>query len=96
MYDFDSSKKITNSSAIYEANTVAVFPLSEKVVNNIEQPGEMGMQALMSRSASYCHTEKLTQLLQSDPKKRENEEMKGGNRKHGREKNHKSYLNYKS
>ena len=42
MYDFDSSKNVTNSSATYEANTVAIFPLREKVVNNSEQPEEMG------------------------------------------------------
>ena len=41
MYDFDSSKNVTDSNAIYEANTVAIFPLIEKVVNNIEQPEEM-------------------------------------------------------
>ena len=41
MYHFNFSKNITDSSAIYEANTVAVFPLSEKVVNNIIQPNEM-------------------------------------------------------
>ena len=37
MYDFDSS-------TIYEANTGAIFPLNEKIVNivNIEQPEEMG------------------------------------------------------
>ena len=42
MYDFDSSKNVTDSSTIYEANTVAIFLLSEKVVNNIEQPEKMG------------------------------------------------------
>ena len=29
-------------SAIYWRQTVAIFPLSERVVNNIEQPEEMG------------------------------------------------------
>ena len=29
-------------SAIYWTRTVAIFPLSERVVNNIEQPEEMG------------------------------------------------------
>ena len=42
MYDFDSSHNITDSSAFYEANNVAIFPLSEKVVNNMEQTEEMG------------------------------------------------------
>ena len=42
MYNFDSSKNVTDSSAIYEANTVAIFPLSEKIVYNIKQPEEMG------------------------------------------------------
>ena len=42
MYDFDSSKNVTDSNPIYKANTVAIFPLSEMVVNNIEQPEEMG------------------------------------------------------
>ena len=43
MYNFDSSKNFTGSSAIYEANTTeAIIRLSEKVVNNIEQPEEMG------------------------------------------------------
>ena len=42
MYNFDSSKNVTDSSAIYEANTVVIFPLGEKVVNNIEQPDEIG------------------------------------------------------
>ena len=41
MYDFDSSKNVTDSSPIYEANTVAIFPLSEKVFKNIKQPKEM-------------------------------------------------------
>ena len=41
MHNFDFSKNITDSSTIYEANTVAIFPLSEKVVNKIEQPEEM-------------------------------------------------------
>ena len=45
MYNFDSSKNVTDSSAIYEANTVAIFPLSEKVVNHIEQPEEMGLSS---------------------------------------------------
>ena len=27
---------------IYKANTVAIFPLNEKVAKNIEQPDEMG------------------------------------------------------
>ena len=40
MHDFYSSKNVTDSSAIYEANIVAIFPFSEKVVN-IEQPEEM-------------------------------------------------------
>ena len=35
-------KNVTDSSAIYEANAVAILPLSEKVVNNNEQPEEMG------------------------------------------------------
>ena len=34
MYDFDSSKNVYDSSAIYEQKTVAIFPLSEKIVNN--------------------------------------------------------------
>ena len=42
MNDLDSLKNVTDSSAIYEANTVPIFPLSEKVVNNIKQPEEMG------------------------------------------------------
>ena len=42
MYNFDPLKTVTDSSAIYEANTVTIFPLSEKVVNNIKQPEEMG------------------------------------------------------
>ena len=42
MYDFDPLKTVLDSSAIYEANTVAIFPLSEKVVNNNKQPEEMG------------------------------------------------------
>ena len=42
MQDLDSSKNVADSSTIYEANTVAVFPLSEKVVNKIEKPEEMG------------------------------------------------------
>ena len=42
MYDSDSSKNVTDSSTIYKANTVAIFPLSEKVAYNIEQPEEMG------------------------------------------------------
>ena len=42
MYNLDSSKNVTDSSAIYEAKTVAIFPLSEKVVNNMEQPEEIG------------------------------------------------------
>ena len=37
-----TSKNVSDSSPIYEANTVAIFPLSEKVINNIEQPEEMG------------------------------------------------------
>ena len=41
MYNFESLKNVTDSSAIYEANTAAIFPLSEKVVN-IKQPEEMG------------------------------------------------------
>ena len=54
---------VTNSSTIYEANTVAIFPLSEKVVNNIEQPEEMGhAKAMMSCSTSSRHMERLTQL----------------------------------
>ena len=28
--------------AIYEANTVTIFPLSEKLVNNTKHPEEMG------------------------------------------------------
>ena len=39
MYDFDSSKNITDSKQI---RTVAIFPLGEKFVNNMEQPEEMG------------------------------------------------------
>ena len=35
-------ENVSGSSAIYEANTVAIFTLSEKVVYNIEQPEEMG------------------------------------------------------
>ena len=42
MYNFHSLKNVTDLSLIFEANTVAIFPLSEKVVNNIEQPEEMG------------------------------------------------------
>ena len=42
MYDFDSSKNVSDSSAIYKSNTVAIFPLSKKGVNNMEQPEEMG------------------------------------------------------
>ena len=37
MYDFDTLK-----NAIYEENIVAIFDLSEKVVNNIQQLEEMG------------------------------------------------------
>ena len=44
------------------------------------------MQALMSCNTSFCHTERLTQLLESEPKKRWKEEMKGGNRKKERKK----------
>ena len=42
MYDCNSSKNVCDSSAIYEADTVAIFLPSKKVVNNIEQPEEMG------------------------------------------------------
>ena len=42
MYDFDSSKNITDSSTIYEVNIVNIFPLSENVLNNIKQPEEIG------------------------------------------------------
>ena len=42
MYEFDPLKNVSDSSAIYEANTVAIFPLSEKVINNIKQPEAMG------------------------------------------------------
>ena len=41
----------------------------------------------MSRSTSSRHTERLTQLWYSEPKKRVNEEMKGGNREAWEEKN---------
>ena len=64
---------ITDSSTIFEANTVAIFPLSEKVVINIEQPEEMGHASTCS-----CHTERMTQLWQSEPKKRVKEESMGG------------------
>ena len=39
---FFTLKKAAVRSAIYVANTVAIFPLSEKVVNDIEQPEDMG------------------------------------------------------
>ena len=42
MHNFDSSKNVTNSSAIFAANTVAIFLPSETFVNNIKQPEEMG------------------------------------------------------
>ena len=42
MYDFDSPKNVTNSSAIYEANTVAIFPLSERLLTTSNKPEEMG------------------------------------------------------
>ena len=35
-------KNVTDLNTIYEANTVAIFPLLEKVVNSIEQPEEKG------------------------------------------------------
>ena len=35
-------RKCSDSCAIYEANNVAIFPLSEKFVNNIEQPEKYG------------------------------------------------------
>ena len=70
MYDFDSLKNVSYSSTIHEQI------LSEKVVYNIKQPEENG-----HASTSSCHTEMLTQLWESVPKKRVREEMKGGNRK---------------
>ena len=42
MFDFNFSKNVNDSSAIYDTNTVAIFPLSKKVVNNMEQPEDMG------------------------------------------------------
>ena len=43
MHDFDSLKNVSDSRTIYKAVlSVAIFPLSEKVVNNIKQPEEMG------------------------------------------------------
>ena len=38
IYDFHLSKNVYDSRAIYEANTVAIFPWSEKDVYNIERP----------------------------------------------------------
>ena len=39
---FQFFKNVTDLNTIYEANTVAIFPLIEKVANSIEQPKEMG------------------------------------------------------
>ena len=78
MYDFISSKNVTDSSAIYESNTVAIFCLSEKFVTTSNNLKKWATQALMSHSTSSCHTERLTQLWQSEPKNRVKEEMKGG------------------
>ena len=41
-------------------------------------------QSMMSRSTSSRHTERLTQLWKSEPKKKVKEEMKGGKREGGR------------
>ena len=72
-------KNVTDLTAIYEANTVAIFPLSEKrlltTLNNLKK---WAMQARMSSSISIHHTESLMQLWQSEPNKRVKEEMKGG------------------
>ena len=52
----------------------------------------MATQALMSGSTSSRHTERLMQLWQSEPKKRVNEEMKGGKTEsRGRQKTQKSW-----
>ena len=81
MYDLDSLKNVTDLTAIFEVNTVAIFPLSEKtkrlltILNNLEK---WATQALMSSSTRFHHTESLMQLWQSEPKKRVKDEMTGG------------------
>ena len=77
MYDFDSSKNITDPKG-YEANTVAIFHLSEKVVITSNNLKKWATQAMMSHSTSSHHMERLMQLWQSEPKKRVKEEMKVG------------------
>ena len=42
IYDFHLSKNFYDLRAIYEANTVAIFPWSEKYVYNIERPEKIG------------------------------------------------------
>ena len=43
-------------TAIYWKQTVAIFPLSERIINNNYQYEEFGPQALMSHSTSSCGT----------------------------------------
>ena len=59
------------------------------ILNNLNK---WATQALMSRSTSSRHTERLTQLWQSELKKRVKEGMKGGKREHERKKHKKDSL----
>ena len=63
-------ENVTDASAIYEANTVAVFPLNENVcLQHRTNLKKWAKQALMSCSNSSRHMERLRQLWQSEPKR---------------------------